>query len=114
MVQDRAVDEICVLMKEEVPIQERNLKVSNFLNANNSKKVIFLYVSNEKELWNRVLARENISEYDKKTLKTQKIYLETYQNIKNKCKNIFLIDTFNKTTEAISKEILRCCKSNQI
>ena len=58
----------------------------------------------EESLKKRIYSREVVSEFDKKAIIFQRLYLDTYYNLKN-YKNLFLIDCLNKTEKDLLAEI---------
>lgn len=107
LTQDRAIKEITQKMREEVTKKERVESIRKYLEIDKTKKVIFLYLSDEKELKNRINSRKIISEYDKKALILQRLYLETYYFLKSKTdlNNLILINCLGKTPKDIAKEV---------
>jgi len=96
---DRCVEHITRIMNQN----DRQLivdSVGTFLKNNPKTKVIFLYVSDKDEHYKRVYNRELISEYDKTAFELQEKYLYAYEKLK-KYKNLYLIDTYNKTPEQV-------------
>ena len=104
LTQDRAVKEITQKMREEIPDTIRINKVKQYLKEDKNRKVIFLYLSDEESLKKRIYSREVVSEFDKKAIIFQRLYLDTYYNLKN-YKNLFLIDCLNKTEKDLLAEI---------
>lgn len=104
--QDRAVEEVTKKMKEEVSREYRVQSVKEYLQMNRDRKLIFLYLSNQEVLKKRIESRENISEYDKKALIFQKLYLDTYNELEN-FDNIYIVDCLGKTPKDLSKEIVK-------
>ncbi len=104
--QDRAVNSITKKMKPEIESNERLFSIQKYLDEEPSRKVIFLYLSSEFELNKRIYSREFISEYDKHSIIFQRLYVDTYMKIKEKYKNIFLLDCLNKSEEDMVKELL--------
>lgn len=104
LTQDRAVKEITQKMREKIPDTIRINKVKQYLKEDKNRKVIFLYLSDEESLKKRIYSREVVSEFDKKAIIFQRLYLDTYYNLKN-YKNLFLIDCLNKTEKDLLAEI---------
>lgn len=102
--QDRAIKEITQSMREEIPKKTRISNVYEYLLKEPKRKVVFLYLSKEEELEKRILARGDLSEYDKKALIFQRLYLDTYESLKN-LPNLYLIDAFQKTPKQLANEI---------
>lgn len=104
--QDRAVKEITKKMKPEVVEDERLYSLQHYLNADRNRKVIFIYISDERELEKRIYSREIITEYDKKSVIFQRLYVDSYKKLKGQNSNLFLIDALNKSREDIVKEVM--------
>jgi len=104
--QDRAVKEVTRKMREEIPKKHRIEDVKKYLEEDINRKLIFLYLSDENVLKQRIESRENISEYDKKALIFQRLYLDTYNELKD-FSNIYIIDCLGKTPTELVKEIER-------
>lgn len=104
LTQDRAVKEITQKMREEIPNQIRINEVEKYLQSNPNRKVIFLYISDEEVLRERIYSREVITEYDKKALISQRLYVDTFAYLK-RYKNLFLVDCLNKTEVVLAEEI---------
>lgn len=104
--QDRAVKEVTRKMREEISKQNRIQDVKEYLEEDTNRKLIFLYLSDENVLKQRIESRENISEYDKKALIFQRLYLDTYNELKD-FSNIYIIDCLGKTPTELVKEIER-------
>ena len=104
LTQDRAVKQITQKMRQEIPVEERIGSVKKYLNEDKERKVIFLYLSDEKVLKNRVEGRENISEYDKKALIFQRLYVDTYNHLKD-YNNLHIIDCLGKSPIQLALEI---------
>lgn len=102
--QDRAVREVTKKMREEISIEERIESVKKYLYSNKERKLIFLFLSNEKELEDRINTREKISEYDKKALIFQRLYVDTYNQLSG-IKNLYLLDCLGKTPVDLVNEI---------
>lgn len=90
-----------VTMEERVKIYEKYLQESNDV-------VIFLINNDGDELMRRILSRKVISDFDLDTVKYNKLYLDTYNYMKehNMLHNkLFLVDctnlTLNEQVEAI-------------
>ena len=69
-----------------------------------NRKLVFLYLFDENVLKQRIESRKNISEYDKKALIFQRLYLDTYNELKS-FSNIYIIDCLGKTPAELVKEI---------
>lgn len=104
LTQDRAVKEVTQKMREEISKKERVENVKQYLEFDESRKLVFLYLSDEAELKKRINMRENISEYDKKALIFQKLYIDTYNQLKY-FDNLYIIDCLGKTPLDLVKEI---------
>lgn len=102
--QDRAVREVTQKMREEISNKERIESVKEYLYSDKKRKLIFLFLSNEKELEGRINMREKISEYDKKALIFQRLYVDTYNQLSN-IKNLYIIDCLGKTPLDLVDEI---------
>lgn len=103
--QDRAVNEITKKMKPEIGTLERVLSVEQFLTQDLQRKLVFIYMSDEKELEARIQKRGMVSKYDKQALRFQQLYLDTYRRFEN-YPNIYLIDCLNKSRDDMVNEIL--------
>lgn len=110
--QDRAVKEITKMMKPHIDEQQRVLTVSRYLEDNSNCKVVFLYMSNESELYKRIYSRKIISEYDKNTIIFQRLYVDTYLKLSQIYNNIYLVDCFGKTQADMVNDVLRIIKEN--
>lgn len=110
--QDRAVKEITKMMKPHIDEQQRVLTVSKYLEDNSNCKVVFLYMSNESELYKRIYSRKIISEYDKNTIIFQRLYVDTYLKLSQIYNNIYLVDCFGKTQADMVNDVLRVIKEN--
>lgn len=110
--QDRAVKEITKMMKPHIDEQQRVLTVSRYLEDNSNCKVVFLYMSNESELYKRIYSRKIISEYDKNTIIFQRLYVDTYLKLSQIYNNIYLVDCFGKTQADMVNDVLRVIKEN--
>ena len=102
--QDRAVNEVTRKMREEIPKEDRIQGVKEYLEMDKNRKLVFLYLSDENVLKQRIESRKNISEYDKKALIFQRLYLDTYNGLKS-FSNIYIIDCLGKTPAELVKEI---------
>lgn len=102
--QDRAVKEVTRKMREEIPKEDRIRDVKEYLEMDRNRKLVFLYLSDETVLRQRIESRKNISEYDKKALIFQKLYLDTYNQLKS-FDNIYVIDCLGKTPKDLVEEI---------
>ena len=104
--QDRAVHEVTQSMRENIP---RNIRINNvrlYLEEKRHRKLVILYLSKEGELEKRIFSREEISEYDKKALIFQKLYLDTYFSLQ--CfQNIFLLDGYDKAPRELANEVIK-------
>lgn len=99
-------------MKPCVDEQKRILTVSKYLEANKNRKVVFLYMSDETELYRRIYSREIISEYDRDTVIFQRLYVDTYLKLSLLHDNIYLVDCLNKSRTDMVNEILRIIPNN--
>lgn len=104
LTQDRAVKEITQKMREEIPTEIRVEAVKKYLQADKNRKLIFLYLSDERELKRRIDTREKISEYDKKAIIFQRLYLDTYNRLSH-FNNVYIIDCLGKTPNELVIEI---------
>lgn len=104
--QDRAIYKITQSMREEILKEQRIHNVKEYLEADKRRKVVFLYLSDEKVLEQRIFSRERISEYDKKAIIFQRLYLDTYSCLR-RCSNLYIVDCLNKTLEQIEYEIIK-------
>ena len=102
--QDRAVNEVTRKMREEIPKEDRIQGVKEYLEMDKNRKLVFLYLFDENVLKQRIESRKNISEYDKKALIFQRLYLDTYNELKS-FSNIYIIDCLGKTPAELVKEI---------
>lgn len=102
--QDRAVNEVTRKMREEIPKEDRIQGVKEYLEMDKNRKLVFLYLSDENVLKQRIESRKDISEYDKKALIFQRLYLDTYNELKS-FSNIYIIDCLGKTPAELVKEI---------
>lgn len=106
LTQDRAVEEVTRSMKTYLSKKERIQRVETYLRNNPSKKLVFLYLSNENVLYNRVFSREVVDEFDKEAIISQRLYIDTYNTLRN-YPNLFLIDCLDKTPEKIAYEVIK-------
>lgn len=104
LTQDRAVEEVTKRMKEEISEESRLESVKKYLETDKNRKLVFLYLSSEKELESRINSRENISEYDKKAVVFQRLYQGTYNKL-SYFNNLYIIDCLGKSPEDMVKEI---------
>ena len=104
--QDRAVKEITCSMREEILKEERIKNVKKYLEQNSNKIVVFLYLSNENVLKDRIFSRGELSEFDKKAIIFQRMYVETYNSLKD-FQNLFIVDCIDKTPKQIANEIIK-------
>lgn len=102
---DREVNSITKKMKPEVNELDRLEEVSKFLMENNDKDVFFLYIT-EEELTRRNMFRSVYSEYDKDAVIFQRIYLETYNELKH-FPNLHLLNCDQKNVCDLTKEIAK-------
>lgn len=102
--QDRAVNEITRKIRKEIPLNERLKSISDYLSYDKYRKVIFLFLSDESILENRINSRENISEFDKRALEFHRLYIDTYFHLRH-YENLYLIDCFNKSPLELALEI---------
>ena len=102
--QDRAVNEVTRKMREEIPKEDRIQGVKEYLEMDKNRQLVFLYLFDENVLKQRIESRKNISEYDKKALIFQRLYLDTYNGLKS-FSNIYIIDCLGKTPAELVKEI---------
>mgnify|MGYP001111242964 CR=1 FL=1 len=119
LTQDRAVEEVTRSMKTYLTRDERIQKVERYLRNNPAKNLVFLYISDENVLHDRVFNREIVDEFDKEAIVTQRLYLDTYNTLKN-YPNLFLVDGLNKNPQEIANEVIRLtqqpvkCKTEEI
>lgn len=104
LAQDRAVKEVTQKMREEIPSEERINEVKNYLQDDLNRKLVLLYLSDESVLKNRIDSRKVISEFDKKALIFQRLYVDTYNHLSN-FSNFYIIDCLGKDPEKLVKEI---------
>ena len=104
--QDRAIHEVTQSMREYIPKEIRVENVRKYLAENKNRRLIILYLSDEEVLRERILNREEISEYDKKAIIYQRLYIDTYFALKD-FENIFLIDVLGKSPKQIATEIIK-------
>lgn len=104
LAQDRAVKEVTQKIREEIPNEERINEIKKYLQADLNRKLVFLYLSDESVLENRINSRELITEFDKKALIFQRLYVDTYNHLNN-FKNLHIVDCIGKTPEDLTKEI---------
>ncbi|MBQ3158554.1 MAG: hypothetical protein IJB98_02550, partial [Clostridia bacterium] len=105
MTTDRCVQHITKVMNQD----DKKIivdSVQSFLESNPSAKVIFLYVSDREEHYKRIFSREMISDYDRTAFDLQEKYLYTYNRLKH-FKNLYLVDTYNKSPEKVQCECER-------
>lgn len=98
---DRSRDVISKYMLFDVDMEVRAKKYEEFL-KNSNVKVIFMVNNNEKEIMRRIYSREKISKYDKKANEYNKLYLDTYNYMKEHNKlygKLFLVDCTNLSLE---------------
>lgn len=104
LTQDRAVKEVTQKMREEIPTKERIDEIRKYLQTDLNRKLVFLYLSDEAALEKRINSRKSISEFDKKALIFQRLYVDTYTRLSN-FKNLYIIDCLGRTPEDLAKEI---------
>lgn len=104
--QDRAVYNITQSIREYIPKDKRLKDIKSFLVTNADKKVVFLYLSCEEELKRRIFSRKEVTEYDKKAIVFQRLYLDTYDSLKS-CENLYSIDVLNKTPKQLADEVIK-------
>ncbi len=102
--QDRAVKEVTQKIRIEISREERIDDIKKYLKSDTNRKLVFLYLSDESVLENRINSRELISEFDKKALIFQRLYLDTYNHLSH-FKNLYIVDCLGKTPENLVKEI---------
>ena len=107
--QDRAIREVTQSMREYIPKEIRVYNVKMYLEEKKNSKLVILYLSKEEELKKRIFSREEISEYDKKALIFQRLYLDTYFSLQH-YQNIFLLDGYNKTPEELVQSVIKLIK----
>lgn len=107
--QDRAICEVTQSMREYIPKEIRLHNVKMYLEEKKNSKLVILYLSKEEELKKRIFSREEISEYDKKALIFQRLYLDTYFSLQH-YQNIFLLDGYNKTPEELVQSVIKLIK----
>lgn len=110
IIYDRDVENITKKMKPHILKQQRINYVEKFLKADFNRKLIILYLSDEKELINRITNRGNITDFDRNSLVFQQIYLETFYSLKN-YPNIFLIDCSHKSINSVTYEVQELLKN---
>ncbi len=106
LTQDRAVEEVTRSMKTYRSRKERIQRVETYLRNNPSKKLVFLYLSNEDVLYNRVFSREVVDEFDKESIISQRLYIDTYNALRN-YPNLFLVDCLDKAPEEIANKVIQ-------
>ena len=104
LAQDRAVKEVTQKIREEISSEERINEIKKYLQADLNRKLVFLYLSDESVLTNRINSRELITEFDKKALIFQRLYVDTYNHLSN-FRNLYIIDCSGKAPEELIKEI---------
>lgn len=112
LTQDRAVEEVTKSMKTYLSENERVARVEKYLRDNPSKNLVFLYLSDEDVLYDRVFSREVLDEFDKDAIISQRLYKDTYEKLKS-YPNLFLVDCLNKTPEVIANEIIELTRPEQ-
>lgn len=98
---DRCVEYVTKVMNQNDRALIVN-SVRSFLEKNPTSKMIFLYVSDKDEHYKRIYNREIVSEFDKTAFELQDKYLYAYEKLKD-YKNLYLVDTYNKTPEEVQK-----------
>lgn len=111
--QDRAIREVTQSMREEIPKDIRINNVKRYLEKDIKRNLVILYISDENVLKKRILNRKDISEYDKKAIIYQKLYLDTFLSLK-KYDNIFLVDGLGKNQKQIATEVIKLIKSKKV
>lgn len=111
--QDRAIREVTQSMREEIPKDIRINNVKRYLEKDIKRNLVILYISDENVLKKRILNRKDISEYDKKAIIYQKLYLDTFLSLK-KYDNIFLVDGLGKNKKQIATEVIKLIKSKKV
>lgn len=99
--QDRSKDVISKYMLFTVPMEER-VKVYEEYLKNSNDKVIFLINNNDDELMERIYSRQVIGEFDLEAVEYNKLYLDTYNYMKERDLlhgKIYLVDCTNLTLE---------------
>lgn len=104
LAQDRAVKEVTQKIREEISSEERINGIKKYLQADLDRKLIFLYLSDESVLENRINSRKLITEFDKNALIFQRLYVDTYNHLNN-FDNLYIIDCLGKTPEDLTKEV---------
>lgn len=104
LAQDRAVKEVTQKIREEIPSEERIGEIKKYLQVDPNRKLVFLYLSDESVLENRINSRPLVTEFDKKAIIFQRLYIDTYNHLSN-FDNLYIIDCLGKTPEDLTKEI---------
>lgn len=104
LAQDRAVKEVTQKMREEISSEERIRGIKEYLLSDLNRKLVFLYLSDEAVLKERINSRPLITEFDKKALIFQRLYVDTYNQLSN-YKNLYILDCLNKTPDELTKMI---------
>ncbi len=111
--QDRNKEVISKNMLFEIPMKERVNKYEKYLIKNNDI-IIILINNSEEELMRRINSRKVISDFDLDAFKYNKLYLDTYNYMKDNnmlhnklylvdCTNLNLEEQVNKVEEVIKK-----------
>lgn len=75
LAQDRAVKEVTQKIREEISSEERISGIKEYLQSDLNRKLVFLYLSDETVLKERINTRSLITEFDKKALIFQRLYV---------------------------------------
>lgn len=101
LAQDRCMDIISKYMLFDVPIEQRANIYQEYLKSSNNK-VIFLINNDKEELEKRIHSRKVISKFDEEAFKYNKLYLDTFNYMKDKNmleNKLFLVDCTGLTIE---------------
>ena len=91
---DRNKETISKNMLFSIPMEKRADVFENYF-RNSNDIVIFLVNNNEDEMMRRVLSRDTVDSYDLETNKYNKLYVETYNYMKERDllhKKLYLVD----------------------
>lgn len=105
--QDRSNDVISKYMLFDVSMEERANHYYEYL-KNTDKRIIFMINNDSNELMRRINSRGEISDFDLDTVKYNKLYLDTYNYMKERdllCNKLFLVDVSNLTLEEQIKKV---------
>ena len=110
---DRNIDVICKYMLFDVPMEKRIIEYKKYLEKTEDK-ILFLVNIDEEELRRRIYSRDVVSEFDKYAVEYNRMYYDTYNNMKEKGylnDKLFLLDctglSKEEQKEKIKKIVLR-------